>query len=173
MDPIRSPAVPVTVKRRPEPPATEALSSDIHPLLSRLYRARGVRSDKGCSLPLSALHPFESLMDIELAADLLAACVRKGGSILVIGDYDADGATGSALAVRGLRAMGASRVSYLMPSWMRTTASWWSRGCAVSVAGAAPRGCGRCCRSRDAILQRRRPGIWPFTPVRGSTQPGA
>jgi single-stranded-DNA-specific exonuclease len=114
MDPTSSPAVPVTIKRRPESPATEAL--DIHPLLSRLYRARGVRSEKGCSLPLSALHPFESLMDIELAADLLAACVRKGGSIFVIGDYDADGATGSALAVRGLRSMGASRVSYLVPS---------------------------------------------------------
>jgi single-stranded-DNA-specific exonuclease len=88
----------------------------LHPLLSRLYRARGVRSESGCSLPLSALHPFESLTDIESATDLLARCMQTGGSILVVGDYDADGATGSALAVRGLRAMGAARVSYLVPS---------------------------------------------------------
>jgi single-stranded-DNA-specific exonuclease len=85
-------------------------------LLSRLYRARGVFSESGCSLSLSALHPYQSLTDIELASELLASCIRAGGSILVIGDYDADGATGSALAVRGLRAMGASRVSYLVPS---------------------------------------------------------
>jgi len=85
-------------------------------LLSRLYRARGVSSESGCLLPLSALHPFESLKDIGPAADLLAHHVRRGGSILVVGDYDADGATGSALAVRGLRALGASNVSYLVPS---------------------------------------------------------
>lgn len=65
---------------------------------------------------MSALHPFESLQDIGTAADLLARCVLVGKSILVVGDYDADGATGSALAVRGLRAMGASKVSYLVPS---------------------------------------------------------
>jgi single-stranded-DNA-specific exonuclease len=85
-------------------------------LVSRLYRARGVCSESGCSLPLSALHPFESLKDIERAADLLADRIGTGGSILVVGDYDADGATGSALAVRGLRALGASNVSYLVPS---------------------------------------------------------
>ena len=112
----RSPAAPVAIKRRPQPSTTEALSSDLHPLLSRLYRARGVYSESGCTLPLSALHSFESFTDIELAADLLADCIRSGGAILVAGDYDADGATGSALAVRGLRSMGASKVSYLIPS---------------------------------------------------------
>lgn len=92
------------------------MPDDLHPLLSRLYRARGVSSANGCVLPLGALHPFESLQDIQTAANLLARCVREGGSILVVGDYDADGATGSAVAVRGLRAMGASKVSYLVPS---------------------------------------------------------
>jgi len=85
-------------------------------LLSRLYRSRGVSSANGCALPLGALHPFESLEDIQTAANLLASCVRDSRSILVVGDYDADGATGSAVAVRGLRAMGASKVSYLVPS---------------------------------------------------------
>lgn len=115
-DTSKFPATPVVIKRRPRPPATEALPADLHPLLSRLYRARGVCSETGCSLPLSELHPFDSLRDIRLAADLLAHCIRTGGAILVVGDYDADGATGSALAVRGLRSMGACRVSYLVPS---------------------------------------------------------
>lgn len=90
--------------------------TDLHPLLSRLYRARGVCCDSDCDLSLGELHPFESFMDIKPAADLLADCIRAGGSILVVGDYDADGATGSALAVRGLRLLGASGVSYLVPS---------------------------------------------------------
>jgi len=90
--------------------------ADLHPLLSRLYRARGVCSASDCDLSLGALHPFESFLDIEPAADLLADCIRAGGSILVVGDYDADGATGSALAVRGLRSLGAPGVSYLVPS---------------------------------------------------------
>jgi single-stranded-DNA-specific exonuclease len=116
LDVSRSLAVPVSIRRRREQSATGRLSEDLHPLLSRLYRARGVHSINGCSLPLSALHPFELLQDIELAADLLAQCIREGGSVLVVGDYDADGATGSALAVRGLGTMGAAKVSYLVPS---------------------------------------------------------
>ncbi len=95
---------------------TEPLSAGLDPLVSRLYRARGVASDSGCTLPLCALHPYESLTDIDKAANLLADCIRAGRSILVVGDYDADGATGSALAVRGLRSMGAARVAYLVPS---------------------------------------------------------
>jgi len=111
-----SPAVPIVIKRRPEPTTTGGPFTDLHPLLSRLYRARGVCSDSDCDLSLGALHPFESFMDIEPAADLLVDCIRSGRSILVVGDYDADGATGSALAVRGLRSLGASDVSYLVPS---------------------------------------------------------
>ena len=57
-----------------------------------------------------------ALAGIDRAADLLAQQVRAGGHILVVGDYDADGATGSALAVRVLRALGAARVSSLIPS---------------------------------------------------------
>jgi single-stranded-DNA-specific exonuclease len=85
-------------------------------LLRRLYGSRGVCSEAGCTLPLSALHPVDLLKDVEHAAELLVGCVRAGGSVLVVGDYDADGATGSALAVRGLRGMGAAKVSYLVPS---------------------------------------------------------
>jgi len=115
-DPRFSPVIPIVIKRRPKPPAWEEAFADLNPLLSRLYRSRGVCSDSDCDLSLSALHPFESFLDIEPAADLLVDCIRAGGSILVVGDYDADGATGSALAIRGLRLLGASSVSYLVPS---------------------------------------------------------
>jgi single-stranded-DNA-specific exonuclease len=56
------------------------------------------------------------MLDMGRAAKRLADTLSGGGSILVVGDYDADGATGSTVAVRGLRAMGAARVSYLVPS---------------------------------------------------------
>ncbi len=108
--------VQVVIRRRPQPVASVLLPPDLHPLLRRIYLARGVRDDLGCRLPLAALQPAATLRDIERAAALLAERVTTGASILVVGDYDADGATGSALAVRGLRAMGAARVSYLVPS---------------------------------------------------------
>ena len=108
--------VQVVIRRRPLPVAPGHLPPDLSPLLRRIYLARGVRDEQGCRLPLSALHPAEALRDIDRAAQRLAERVTTGGAILVVGDYDADGATGSALAVRGLRALGARRVSYLVPS---------------------------------------------------------
>ncbi|MFZ1539059.1 MAG: single-stranded-DNA-specific exonuclease RecJ, partial [Chromatiaceae bacterium] len=106
----------VVIRRRPIPAASVLMPANLSPLLRRIYLARGVRDESGCQLPLCALHPSGSLLDIGRAAERLATWVTGGGSILVVGDYDADGATGSALAVRGLRAMGAERVSYLVPS---------------------------------------------------------
>jgi single-stranded-DNA-specific exonuclease len=111
-----SDAIPVTVRRRPAPAASVYMPANLHPLLRRVYLSRGVTDQLGCRLPLSALHAPDSLLDISRAADIVARLVAEGGSMLVVGDYDADGATGSALAVRGLRAMGANRVSYLVPS---------------------------------------------------------
>lgn len=67
-------------------------------------------------LGLAGLLPFDTLVGLEPALALLASALRAGRSILVVGDYDADGATGSALAVLGLRALGAASVSYLVPS---------------------------------------------------------
>jgi single-stranded-DNA-specific exonuclease len=90
------------------------LPADPGGLLGHLYRTRGADPDQ--TLSLVGMHPFSGLKSIETAAQLLALCVRGGGHILIVGDYDADGATGSALAVRGLRAMGAARVSSLVPS---------------------------------------------------------
>jgi len=104
----------VRLSRRGAGPGAGELPARPAELLDHLVRARGGRA--GCGLSLAEMHPAEALAGIDRAADLLAHQVRRGGHILVIGDYDADGATGSALAVRGLRAMGAARVSSLIPS---------------------------------------------------------
>ncbi len=84
-------------------------------LLDRLYASRG-QEVGGCDLGLTGLLPFKSLAGIDAAAELLAERLTAGQRILVVGDYDADGATGSALAVLGLRALGAPEAAYLVPS---------------------------------------------------------
>ncbi len=104
----------VCLTRRPHQPEGGPLPAKAAELLSHLYRARG--ADAGCDLGLTGLYPASGLKGIDQAADLLAGRVLDGGHILVVGDYDADGATGSALAVRGLSALGAARVSTLVPS---------------------------------------------------------
>ncbi len=104
----------VRLYRRPEGGAGAPLPAHPADLLGHLYRARGATA--GPALALTGMHPVATLKGIDLASDLLARQVQAGGHILVVGDYDADGATGSALAVRGLRALGAARVSSLIPS---------------------------------------------------------
>ena len=92
------------------PPLTEL------PLLSRIYAARGVRHADELERGLKHLLPWQSLKGIDAALDLLQQALRERWSILAVGDYDADGATASSVAVLGLRALGAAQVDYLVPS---------------------------------------------------------
>jgi len=85
------------------------------PLIARLYAARGVSDPSELSTALTALPPPEALKGIDAAATLLAEAIEAGAMLVVVGDYDCDGATATALAVRALRAMGA-RVDYLIPN---------------------------------------------------------
>jgi single-stranded-DNA-specific exonuclease len=101
--------------RRPTGAAQEVPPATPQELLQRLYARRGQGAGEG-DLGLGGLLPYRSLAGIERAVAVLAATLRSGRYILVVGDYDADGATGSALAVLGLRALGATAVSYLVPS---------------------------------------------------------
>jgi single-stranded-DNA-specific exonuclease len=102
------------IQRRPVPAVS--LGGDIDPLLARLYAARGVQHlDEVRDYDLKRLLRISTLPSVVEAADLLAQHRQGGGLILVIGDYDADGATATALVVRGLRALGYTRVSYLVP----------------------------------------------------------
>ncbi len=110
---------PLRVRRRVPPENGEALPATLHPVLRRLYAARGVTSAEELDHGLARLLPHHDLGGVEEAAALLEEAIGRGEPITVVGDYDADGATGTALLLRGLRALGAARVGYLVPSRLR------------------------------------------------------
>jgi single-stranded-DNA-specific exonuclease len=91
---------------------------DVHPVLRRVYSARGLLNNADLDLSLDRLLPIGSLQGVDAAANLLAAH-RTAGRVLVVGDFDADGATSTALVVRGLRAMGFAHVDFLVPNRFR------------------------------------------------------
>ncbi|SFF44917.1 single-stranded-DNA-specific exonuclease [Fontimonas thermophila] len=96
----------------------ERLPSSLHPVLRRVYAARGVQAHE-LSLTLSDLLPPSGLLGIDAAAARLADAIERGEGIVVAGDYDADGATATAVAVLGLRALGAADVHYVVPDRFR------------------------------------------------------
>jgi single-stranded-DNA-specific exonuclease len=104
------------VIRRRVPTASGNLPATLHPVLRRVYAQRGLTSETELSLELKALLPPHGLLGIERACDELQQAVTSGAKIVVVGDYDADGATGAALGVSALRAMGAVAPEYLVPS---------------------------------------------------------
>ena len=99
-------------------PASAVLPRELHPVLGRVYAARGVRSALELDTSLGRLLPVGTLEGIDAAVELLLAH-RSSGRVLVIGDFDADGATSSALVVRALRACGFPAVDFLVPSRFR------------------------------------------------------
>jgi single-stranded-DNA-specific exonuclease len=96
--------------------ATAELPQAWHPVLRRVLAGRGVQDSAALDTSLSGLHGFDTLSGMGTAVTLIEAVMRAGKRILVIGDFDADGATSTALAVRALRAMGANDVDYLVPN---------------------------------------------------------
>jgi len=88
----------------------------LHPLLRRVYAARHIQSSDELDRTLPRLLPYQSLLGMENAVDLLAKAVQKNQKILIVGDFDADGATSTALAVRALRSFGADHVQFLVPN---------------------------------------------------------
>lgn len=99
-----------------EVPECAALAEHIGPRLARLYAARGVTSAQALDYRLSQLPRPDGLGGIDAAAKVLAEAIIAGQRLLVVGDFDADGATSCALALRALREMGASAVDYLVPN---------------------------------------------------------
>jgi len=97
-------------------PATLPFLGDLPPLLTRLYAARGVQSEAELDKSLARLIPFQQLKGIEAAVDLLVVALEQRQRILIVGDFDADGATASTVGVLGLRLLGAAHVDYLVPN---------------------------------------------------------
>lgn len=91
------------------------LAHGISPLLARLYAARGVKNKDELEITLSGIIPPEQLTNNAQMAKLLADAIAQDKKLLIIGDYDADGATATAVAVKGLSSMGA-QVDFLVPN---------------------------------------------------------
>lgn len=102
------------ILRRPVP-ANGPWPDSVPPVLQRIYAARGVLSHAEGELRLGRLLAPEAMGQLGAAAALLAQAMEAGQHIVVVGDFDCDGATGTAVAVRGLRLLGAGRVSYQVP----------------------------------------------------------
>ena len=95
----------------------EALAgADLHPLLRRLYAARGITDAAQLDYGLAALARPDGFLGMETASSVLAGAVMQGQRITIVGDFDADGATSTALAVLGLTRFGARLVDYRVPS---------------------------------------------------------
>jgi single-stranded-DNA-specific exonuclease len=116
MEPLR--VKPRIERRQPADAALSALSA-LDGLLGRIYANRGVRSPEELDLSLAGLLPPSLLGGLEPAAALLDQALREQWRLLIVGDFDADGATGTALAVRGLRALGFRQVAFLAPDRFR------------------------------------------------------
>ncbi|MGH8373485.1 MAG: single-stranded-DNA-specific exonuclease RecJ [Gammaproteobacteria bacterium] len=101
-------------RRIPVPDAQ--FSPALHPLLQRIYAARQIRSGAELDQALGTLHDFSGFLGMQAAVSLLAGCLDSDQRILIVGDFDCDGATSSALAVRALRRFGARQVDYLVPN---------------------------------------------------------
>jgi single-stranded-DNA-specific exonuclease len=90
------------------------VEAGVHPLLARIYAARRIRTSAELRYEASALLPPSLLKGVDDAAQLLADAIQSGRRLLIVADYDADGATACAVGIRALRAFGA-RVEYLVP----------------------------------------------------------
>ncbi|EEG9970680.1 single-stranded-DNA-specific exonuclease RecJ [Salmonella enterica] len=102
--------------RRREADETAELPADLPPLLRRLYASRGVRSARELERSVKGMLPWQQLSGIDNAVEILYNAFREGTRIIVVGDFDADGATSTALSVLGMRALGCDNISYLVPN---------------------------------------------------------
>ncbi|WP_234399154.1 single-stranded-DNA-specific exonuclease RecJ [Pseudoalteromonas sp. T1lg75] len=91
------------------------LSAQLHPVIRQLYAARGVSDPAQIDNSVSTLHDFRLFRDIDKAAALLLESLTKQEKVLIVGDFDADGATSTATLMQGLQMFGFARVDYLVP----------------------------------------------------------
>ena len=105
-----------TQLRRREVDESITLPAELSPLLRRLYASRGVKSPDDLERGLKGMLHWRSLTGVEKAVEMLHDAFENNLRIMVVGDFDADGATSTALSVLSLRAMGCRSVEYLVPN---------------------------------------------------------
>lgn len=89
---------------------------DLHPLIKQIYTARGVENKEAFSRELKNLLPVSLLKNSGAASELLADAIEKQQRVLIVGDFDVDGATSTTIAVRCLKAFGLQQIDYLVPN---------------------------------------------------------
>jgi single-stranded-DNA-specific exonuclease len=94
----------------------EIQNASLHPVLKRIYANRHINSLAQIDYSLDRLADYKQLKGIDVAADIVADAVMNNRPILIVGDYDADGATSTALVVRALNSFGAAKVDFLVPN---------------------------------------------------------
>ncbi len=92
------------------------LPDSLHPVLKRVYAARNIQTSEELDYSLASLLPFNSLSGIDNAVELLQEALDKNKKILIVADFDADGATSCTLAIRGLTMMGVKDIVYVVPN---------------------------------------------------------
>lgn len=105
-----------TQLRRRDPADDSHLPAQLHPLLRRLYASRGVKNAEELERGVKGLLAWQQLDGIDAGVTLLQQALADRRRIVVVGDFDADGATSTALAVLALRSMGGSNIDYLVPN---------------------------------------------------------
>jgi single-stranded-DNA-specific exonuclease len=108
-----------TIRRRDAAFDAGAWPASLHPVLARVYAARGLCAGEAEEPRLAQLENPRQLGGIVEACAILAEAIAADRSIVIVGDFDADGATGTAVAVRALRMLGAKRVAYRVPNRFR------------------------------------------------------
>jgi single-stranded-DNA-specific exonuclease len=107
---------PLIIERTvPAEVVSQLVAAGCHPLLARVYAARGVTGLPELDDAFTRLHPLEAMLNLGEMAKLLADAIHAQSRLLIVADYDADGATACAVGIRALRAFGA-RVEYLVPN---------------------------------------------------------
>lgn len=107
----------LNLSRRVAPPATAAAlaAAGFHPLLAQIFAARGITSAQQLTADTTGLSPVAQLRNVERMAQLLADAIAAKQKLLIIADYDSDGATACAVGIRALREFGAT-VDFLVPN---------------------------------------------------------
>ena len=107
---------PKKILRRPRPPEQGSWGQSLPPILRRLYAARGVQSDEQLQYTLKYLASPMELRGIDRAVELLADAIAGKQRVMVLGDFDADGATSTAVAMLGLSMLGIEAIDFRVPS---------------------------------------------------------
>jgi single-stranded-DNA-specific exonuclease len=102
------------IQVRPLPEAMPDLG-ELHPVLARLYAARGLSDPAHLEYSLRHLLPYQGLLGIGTAVELLVTALQRQQRVLIVGDFDVDGATSTALAMLALRQLGLGSVEYMVP----------------------------------------------------------